>query len=267
MDQNLIAVIVGIVEGLTEFLPVSSTGHMIIVGNLIGFTGDLADLFDVFVQLGAILSIVFIYKERFLRFFTKEGWQVGRGLSAWHIAVGIVPAMLAGFFFYKYIKLYLFSPLTVAIGLILGALLLLYAEKTKGSINESLLQDIDKLTLKQALHIGLFQILSLWPGFSRSGSTLAGGMLVGVSRDVAAQYTFLMAVPLMLVACVYDLLKNLKALANGGDIVLAIGFMVAFATAYGSVLWFLRFLKSSTLSAFAYYRIALAGLVLLYFGL
>lgn len=98
MDQNLIAVIVGIVEGLTEFLPVSSTGHMIIVGNLIGFTGDLADLFDVFVQLGAILSIVFIYKERFLRFFTKEGWQVDRGLSAWHIAVGIVPAMLAGFF-------------------------------------------------------------------------------------------------------------------------------------------------------------------------
>ena len=99
MDQNLIAVIVGIVEGLTEFLPVSSTGHMIIVGNLMGFTGDLADLFDVFVQLGAILSIVFIYKERFLRFLTKEGWQVDKGLSAWHIAAGIVPAMLAGFFF------------------------------------------------------------------------------------------------------------------------------------------------------------------------
>lgn len=267
MDQNVIAVIVGIVEGLTEFLPVSSTGHMIIVGNLLGFSGDLADLFDIFVQLGAILSVVFIYKERFLRFFTQEGWQADKGLSVWHIAAGIMPAMLAGFFFYNYIKLYLFSPLTVAAGLILGALLLLYAEKTKGSVNESLLQDIDKLTIRQALHIGLFQILSLWPGFSRSGSTLAGGMLAGVSRDVAAQYTFLMAVPLMLVACVYDLLNNLEALVNGGDTVLAIGFIVAFITAYGSVLWFLKFLKNSTLSAFAYYRIALAVLVFLYFGL
>ena len=267
MDQNLIAVIVGIVEGVTEFLPISSTGHMIIVGHLLGFSGALADLFDVFVQLGAILSIVFIYKERFLRFLTKEGWQADKGLSAWHIAAGIVPTMLAGYFFYKYIKLYLFSPLTVAVGLILGALLLLYAEKTKGVRNEDLLQDIDKLTLKQCLHIGLFQILSLWPGFSRSGSTLAGGMLVGVSRDVAAQYTFLMAVPLMLVACVYDLLKNLNALAGGGDMVLGIGFAVAFITAYVSVLWFLKFLKSSTLSAFAYYRIVLAGLVIFYFAL
>lgn len=111
MDYNLIAVIVGIVEGLTEFLPVSSTGHMIIVGHLLGFDGHVADVFDIFVQLGAILSVIFIYKERFVRFFTRDGWDVNKGLSIWHIAAGIVPVMLVAFFLYKYIKEYLFLPL------------------------------------------------------------------------------------------------------------------------------------------------------------
>ena len=106
MDLNLIAVIVGIVEGLTEFLPVSSTGHMIIVGHVLGFEGQLADVFDVFVQLGAILSVVFIYKERFARFFTKDGWDINKGLSVWHVAAGIVPVMLVAFFLYHYIKEY-----------------------------------------------------------------------------------------------------------------------------------------------------------------
>ena len=124
MDLNLVAVIVGIVEGLTEFLPVSSTGHMIIVGHVLGFEGQLADVFDVFVQLGAILSVVFIYKERFARFFTKDGWDINKGLSVWHVAAGIVPVMLVAFFLYHYIKEYLFSPFTVAIGLFLGGLLL-----------------------------------------------------------------------------------------------------------------------------------------------
>lgn len=133
MDLNLIAVIVGIVEGLTEFLPVSSTGHMIIVGHVLGFEGQLADVFDVFVQLGAILSVVFIYKERFARFFTKDGWDINKGLSVWHVAAGIVPVMLVAFFLYHYIKEYLFSPFTVAIGLFLGGLLLMFAEyRTKG---------------------------------------------------------------------------------------------------------------------------------------
>ena len=126
MDLNLIAVIVGIVEGLTEFLPVSSTGHMIIVGHVLGFEGQLADVFDVFVQLGAILSVVFIYKERFARFFTKDGWDINKGLSVWHVAAGIVPVMLVAFFLYHYIKEYLFSPFTVAIGLFLGGLLLMF---------------------------------------------------------------------------------------------------------------------------------------------
>ena len=235
MDLNLIAVIVGIVEGLTEFLPVSSTGHMIIVGHVLGFEGQLADVFDVFVQLGAILSVVFIYKERFARFFTKDGWDINKGLSVWHVAAGIVPVMLVAFFLYHYIKEYLFSPFTVAIGLFLGGLLLMFAEyRTKGREAE-LVDDVDKISIRQAVWVGIYQFLSLWPGFSRSGSTIAGGLLVGLTRSAAANYTFVIAVPLMFVACIYDLLKNLQYLSAGDLQVLVIGFVVSFIVAYISV--------------------------------
>lgn len=258
MDLNLIAVIIGIVEGLTEFLPVSSTGHMIIAGHLLGFDGRLADVFDVFIQLGAILSVIFIYKERFYRFFTKEGWQINKGLSVWHVAAGIVPVMLVAFFLYKYIKEYLFSPFTVAIGLALGGLLLIYAEKKTEHKQDQLIKDVDKISIRQAIYVGIFQFLSLWPGFSRSGSTIAGGLLVGLSREVAANYTFIIAVPLMFVACIYDLMKNIHAFTSEEIRVLAIGFVVSFIVAYWSVLWFLKFLQKYSLSSFAYYRIALA---------
>ena len=265
MDQYLIAVVVGIVEGLTEFLPVSSTGHMIIVGHLLGFDGNVADVFDVFVQLGAILSVIFIYKERFTRFFTKDGWDPKKGLSVWHIAAGIVPVMLAGYFFYSYIKHYLFSPFTVAIGLALGGLLLMFAEyKTKGHEAE-LVDDVDKISIKQAMWVGIYQFLSLWPGFSRSGSTIAGGLLVGLTRSASAYYTFLIAVPLMFVACIYDLLKNIHALSMDDLTILAIGFVVSFVVAYWSVLWFLKFLHKYDLTSFAIYRILLACFTFWYF--
>lgn len=265
MDLNLIAVIVGIVEGLTEFLPVSSTGHMIIVGHVLGFDGQLADVFDVFVQLGAILSVVFIYKERFARFFTKDGWDINKGLSVWHVAAGIVPVMLVAFFLYHYIKEYLFSPFTVAIGLFLGGLLLMFAEyRTKGREAE-LVDDVDKISIRQAVWVGIYQFLSLWPGFSRSGSTIAGGLLVGLTRSAAANYTFVIAVPLMFVACIYDLLRNIHYLSAGDLQVLAIGFVVSFIVAYISVLWFLKFLQNSKLTSFAVYRILLAGVTYWYF--
>lgn len=265
MDQNLIAVIVGIVEGLTEFLPVSSTGHMIIVGHLLGFDDNVADVFDVFVQLGAILSVIFIYKERFARFFTKDGWNIDRGLSTWHVAAGIVPVMAVAFFLHKYIKMYLFNPFTVAIGLALGGLLLIYAEHKTKNKQDELCHDIDKMTLTQAAWVGIYQFLSLWPGFSRSGSTIAGGLLVGLSREVAASYTFLIAVPLMFVACIYDLLKNLNHLNAGDFQILAIGFVVSFVVAYWSVLWFLKFLHKYNLSSFGYYRLVVAAFTMWYF--
>lgn len=265
MSDYLIAVIVGCVEGLTEFIPVSSTAHMIIVGHLLGFKGDFAALFDVFIQLGAILSIIFIYKERFRRFFTKDGWNRERGLSVWHIAAGMLPICIVGYLAHDFIKGHLFSPLTAAAGLIVGALLMMYAEKRQGGKNDQLVQDIDKMSMKQCFTVGLYQILACWPGFSRSGSTIAGGMLAGVSCNVAAEYTFLMAVPLMFLACIFDLVKNLDKLGNGGGVELAIGFVTAFLTAYISVLWFLKFLKNSTLTAFSIYRIVLAIAVVFLF--
>lgn len=265
MEQYLMAVVVGIVEGLTEFLPVSSTGHMIIVGHMLGFDGPVADVFDVFVQLGAILSVIFIYKERFARFFTKDGWDASKGLSVWHIAAGIVPVMAVAFFLYSYIKQYLFSPFTVAIGLALGGLLLMYAEHRTRGREAELVDDVDKISMKQAIWVGIYQFLSLWPGFSRSGSTIAGGLLVGLSRRAAANYTFLIAVPLMFVACIYDLLKNLQHLSSDDLTVLAIGFVVSFVVAYWSVLWFLKFLNKYDLTSFAWYRILLAIFTYFYF--
>lgn len=265
MDNNLIAVIIGIVEGVTEFLPVSSTGHMIIVGNMLGFDGPVADLFDVFIQMGAILSVVFIYKERFARFFTKEGWQPDKGLSVWHVAAGIVPVMGVAYLGYSYIKAYLFSPFTVAVGLVLGAFWMMYAEyKTKDKQAE-LENDIDRLTLKQAAIVGAFQLLSLWPGFSRSGSTIAGALLVGLSREAAAAFAFLIAVPLMFAACLYDLMKHINYLQAEDFQMLAIGFVTAFIVSYFSVLWFLKFLNKYSLTSFAYYRIILAVAALWYF--
>lgn len=265
MNQDLIAVVLGIVEGLTEFLPVSSTGHMIIVGNMIGFTGELANVFDIVIQLGAILSVLVLYKDKFKRFFTPEGWQPKLGLSAQHILLGCVPTMAFALLVHFFIKKYLFSPATVAVGLVLGALLMVIAErKIKGRENQ-LVQDVDHISLKQALYIGFYQFLSLWPGFSRSGSTISGALMVGVTRKAGADFTFIMALPIMVAACVYELLKSLHGLSAGDLQVLAIGFVVAFVVAYFSILWFIKFLNKYALTSFAVYRIILAAFTLWYF--
>ena len=166
---------------------------------------------------------------------------------------------------YSYIKTYLFSPFTVAVGLVLGAFWMMYAEyKTKDKQAE-LENDIDKLTLKQAAIVGAFQLLSLWPGFSRSGSTIAGALLVGLSREAAAAFAFLIAVPLMFAACLYDLMKHINYLQAEDFQMLAIGFVTAFIVSYFSVLWFLKFLNKYSLTSFAYYRIILAVAALWYF--
>lgn len=267
MSENLIAVLLGIVEGLTEFLPVSSTGHMIIVGHLIGFQGELAKIFEVVIQLGAILAVLVLYKKRFARFFTKEGWRLGHGLTGFHVAAGCVPTMAFALLVHKFIQQYLFSPATVAVGLVLGAILMIVAEhKIKGHEQE-LVQDVDHISLKQALYIGFFQFLSLWPGFSRSGSTMGGALLVGVNRKAGADFTFIMALPIMVAACLYELVKNLAALSGNDLVVLAIGFITAFIVGYLSIVWFMKFLQRSTLTSFGVYRIFLAVVTVWFFYL
>ncbi|EAX46644.1 putative undecaprenol kinase [Thermosinus carboxydivorans Nor1] len=264
MHENWIAVIIGIVEGLTEFLPISSTGHMILAGSLLGFEGEKASVFEVFIQLGAILSVFILYRDKFLQMLDIRRLRITGGLSAAHVAAGILPVMAVGYLLHKPIKTYLFSPFTVIVGLVAGGVLMLVAEKLA---RRPVTRDVEDITLQQAFLVGLFQILSLWPGFSRSGSTIAGGLFFGLSRKAAAEFSFIIAVPLMLVACLYDLLKIWDKL-NMGDIQLfAIGFVTAFVVAYLSIVWFLGFLNKSSLAAFAYYRFILAGLSYYYFFL
>ncbi|MBP2637643.1 MAG: uppP [Firmicutes bacterium] len=263
MNENIIAVIIGIVEGVTEFLPISSTGHMILVGSLLGFEGEKASVFEVFIQLGAILSVFILYRDKFLAMFRPRAINIyGNGLSAMHVLAGIVPVMGIAFLFHKPIKTYLFSPYTVIIGLVAGAILMLVAEKIAKAPTT---KNVDSMTVTQAFWVGLFQVLSLWPGFSRSGSTIAGGLFLGMSRTAAAEFSFIIAVPLMLAACLYDLMKIWNQLSMDDITMFAIGFGVAFITAYASIVWFLRFLNSSTLASFAYYRFIIAGLSYYYF--
>lgn len=273
MSDYMIAVILGIVEGLTEFLPVSSTGHMILVGDWLGFDGPQASVFEVFIQLGAILSVLFIYKEKFIRMLhqyrcwnlilNRENWfRTDTGLTLAHVAAGIVPVMGIGYLAHHAIKTYLFSAGTVIIGLIIGGIFMLAAEKSHMQVR---CKDVEKMTIVQAFLVGAFQILALWPGFSRSGSTIAGGLFLGMSRKAAADFSFIIAVPVMIVACFYDLLKSLSALGSNDLMMIAIGFVTAFIVAYISVLWFLKFLNKSTLASFAYYRFVVALVSFLHF--
>ncbi len=263
MNDILVAVIVGIVEGLTEFLPVSSTGHMILVEDALGFHGEVASVFTVVIQLGAILSVAFLYREKYLRLLHPSAWfRKPVGLSVWHIAAGIVPVGVIGFLAHGMIKRHLFSTFTVIVGLIMGALLMMAAENTSRRPETT---DVEQMTLKQAFFVGLFQVLSLWPGFSRSGSTISGGIFFGLDRKTAADFSFIIALPLMTMACIYDLGKNWAKLSVTDFYMITVGFVVAFVVAYYSVIWFLRFLNKSSLAAFAWYRIVLAGFSYYYF--
>lgn len=265
------AIIIGIVEGLTEFLPVSSTGHMILVGNAIDFTGDKADTFEIVIQLGAILSVVVLYWKRVLRLFegipallgkktaVPEG-ENGRRLNLVHIFIGIAPAGLVGFLFHDYVKM-LFMPETVIIGLVVGGIFMIVGEKQNAP---AVAKTMDGITYRQALYIGAAQILSLWPGFSRSGSTIAAGMLAGTSRGAAADFTFLMAIPLMAAATGYDLLKNIGHFSSEDLLPFAVGFVVSFIVALLAVATFIKLVSKLKLTYFSYYRFFLAALVLAY---
>lgn len=262
MYDYFCALIVGIVEGLTEYIPVSSTGHLILAGHMLGFTGPVADVFDVFIQLGAILSVLVVYRQKFVFMVRRENWFRQKGASCFNIAVAMLPACILGYLAHGFIKGYLFSTNTVIVGLIIGGVFMIFAEKKR---REFTVTNVDDITSKQALQIGLFQCLSLWPGFSRSGSTISGGLLIGVSRKAAADFSFIMAVPLMFIACLYDFLKIAGSLSLSDFGLFAVGFFTSFVVAYLSILWFLKFLNNSTLTGFACYRFLVALVAFIYF--
>jgi len=256
------AIIEGIVEGLTEFAPISSTGHLILVGDLIGFTGDKAKTFEIFIQLGSILAVVVLYFRRFLSLFGLAKIEGERHpLNLLHIIIAAIPASVLGLVCHDFIKDKLFSPTTVLVGLVAGGILLIVADK-RGNHAKS--ETIDHISYKQAFQIGLFQCLSLWPGFSRAGSTISGGLLIGCGYKAAAEFSFILAVPMMVGATGLDLLKSLDTLSPKDLPLFLTGFITAFIVAMLSIVFFLKLLQRIKLTPFAIYRFVLSALFLVY---
>ncbi|WP_127529501.1 undecaprenyl-diphosphate phosphatase [Paenibacillus kobensis] len=261
----LIGLILGIVEGLTEFAPVSSTGHMILVGHLLGFEGTVrASTFEIIVQLGSILAVVVVFWRKMLGLIglksTAASAQANGGsqMNLIHIIIGMVPFGVGGMLFYDTIKHELFSARTVVITLILGGLLMILAEKLKWK--KPATETIDQITYKQAFIIGLFQMLALFPGFSLSGATLSGGLLSGMNHKTAAEFTFIMAVPIMVGASGKDLYESWSSLTSDDLPLFITGFVTSFITALFAIKFFLKLIERVRLIPFAVYRFFLAVL-------
>jgi undecaprenyl-diphosphatase len=268
MEGIIKAILMGVVEGLTEFIPVSSTGHLIMVGEIIGFTGQKAATFEIAIQLGAILSIVFLYRDRFTRFLSGFNIQMlkeainsdgnNHELNLVHVAIAILPVMVVGFFLHGIIKQYLFSSATVVVGLIIGGIIMIGVEQK--FLKDSTTISLDSISYRQALGVGLAQCCALWPGVSRSGATIVGGLLMRMDHRSSAEFSFLIAVPVMFVATIYDLLKSWSLLGTDDLMMLAVGFTVSFICAWLSVVTFLKILSRWKLSPFGWYRIGVACL-------
>lgn len=258
MDSIATALILSIVEGLTEFLPVSSTGHLILAGDLLGFHGEKAATFEVVIQLGAILAVVVLYWPRFTGLLRRRPYASFSGINGiWMLALTSAPACVLGLLLHSVIKQYLFSVPSVLCALIAGALCMIAVEK-KHPRPDCL--TLDELTPKIALGIGFFQCLALWPGFSRSASTIMGGILLGAKRNIAAEYSFIAAVPIMLAATGYDLLKTWHLFSAGDLPFFAAGIAGAFISALLAIKIFVALLARVTLLPFAIYRLILAPL-------
>lgn len=254
-----IALVLGLVEGLTEFLPVSSTGHLIIAGHLLGYTGDTAASFEIFIQLGAILAVVWEYRVR-LTSVTMNAMtdKASRGLLM-NLAIAFLPAAIAGFLLHGLIQTYLFSPITVAAALAAGGVAMLLIERTRPRV---LVTDFMKIPWRGALGIGLAQVLSLFPGVSRAAATIMGGMVLGLDRKTSTEFSFFLAIPTLLAATLYQLLKSWHMLTTADLGLFAVGFVTAFISALAAVRMFVRFISHHDFRPFAWYRIALAAVVL-----
>lgn len=256
------AAILGIVEGATEFIPVSSTGHLIIAGDWLDFEGQLASVFEVFIQLGAILAVVWLYRARLFRLAAGVRADPASRRLVWGLFLGFLPAAVVGVLAHDAIKQYLFNPVSVSGALVAGGFAMLAIERFAPAPR---IQRVEDVPPRAAFGIGLAQVLSLVPGVSRSGATIMGGYSLGLSRPAATEFSFFLAIPVMFAATGYDLLKNLDLLTVADVPVFAIGFVVSFLSALVVVKLFVSFVSRSTFVPFAVYRIAFGiGLLLWY---
>lgn len=253
--------IIGVVEGITEFLPISSTGHMIIVGHFINFEGDFAKLFEIVIQLGAILAIVVLFREKIFNSF-KSLKPNGEGFKLWTgLILAFIPTGVIGILFHEKVEEYLMTPFFVACALLVGGVWMIVAENKYRNNNK--INVLEQVGYKQALIIGCFQCLSvLWPGFSRSASTIIGGWIMGLSSIVAAEFSFFLAIPTMIIATVYSLLKTNLVLNFYEILSLITGFVVSFVVALVVVDKFIHFLKTKPMKSFAVYRIIVGILII-----
>lgn len=277
------AAIMGVVEGLTEFLPVSSTGHLILAGALLGFDDDRAKVFDLAIQTGAMVAVIWVYRERFRCLVRPEAWEFlgripgvlsGRGPReaflqdrSWqfvrHLAIAFMPAAVLGLLLGGWIKSFLFAPIPVAIVLIIGGFVILFVERWVATRPQHVrVHEVDEMTNRDALKLGIAQAFALIPGTSRSGATIIGGMIFGLSRKAATEFSFFLAVPTLMAAGAYDLLKNWRLLQIQDVPMFLVGLVVAYLTALVVIRWLIRWVSQHSFNGFAIYRILFGSLVL-----
>lgn len=261
MDLPLLlkALILGIVEGLTEFLPISSTGHLILVGDLLDFNEDRDKVFMIAIQLGAILAICWEYRLKIINVVTGIGRDKSANQFVLNLLIAFMPAAILGLLFIDVIKQYLFNPLSVATALVIGGVVILWAERRAHVIE---VEQADNMGWKHALKVGCAQCLALIPGTSRSGATIIGGLLFGLSRKAATEFSFFLAIPVMFAATFYDIYKNFDILEFDDLSLFAVGFIAAFFSALLAVRSLLRFISNHDFTVFAWYRIVFGIIIL-----
>lgn len=261
MDSTLIlkALILGVVEGLTEFLPISSTGHLILVGDLLGFNDEKGKVFEIVIQTGAMLAVVWEYRERFTRVIAGLFSDSAAQRFTLNLVIAFMPAALLGLAFGSVIKRHLFQAIPVALAFIIGGLIILWVERGE---RQAKVESVDDMTWKDALKVGCAQAFALIPGTSRAGATIIGGMLFGLSRRAATEFSFFLAVPTLAAAGAYDLYQHRELLGSGDLGMFSIGFVTALVSAFLCVRWLLRYIATHDFSAFAWYRIVFGILVL-----
>ena len=265
MDLMLLikAALMGVVEGLTEFLPISSTGHLILAGALLGFNDDKAKVFDIAIQTGAIGAVILVYWQKIRTTLVALPTDAQARQFAVNVLIAFVPAVLLGLLFGKAIKAHLFTPMVVASTFILGGLVMLWAERRQAQLPGAVrIQEVDDMSWKDALKVGLVQCLAMVPGTSRSGATIIGGMLMGLSRKAATDFSFYLAIPTLIGAGAYSLFKE-RALLSWADVpMFGVGLLASFVSAWLCVRWLLRFIATHSFTGFAWYRIVFGVVVL-----
>lgn len=269
MDVMLLvkAALMGVVEGLTEFLPISSTGHLILAAALLDMPGEKTKLFEVVIQTGAILAIVSLYLPKLMSTLVGLPREAVAQRFTANVLVGFFPAALAGVLFIDVIKGVLFNPLVVALGFMVGGAIMLWVEARQARQPAQRVDDVDQVRWRDALAVGLIQCVALIPGVSRSGATIIGAMALGFSRKAATEFSFFLAIPMLFGAAVYDLYKH-RDLVSASDVpMFAVGLIVSWLSAWVCVKWLMRYVAGHTFVPFAWYRIAFGGVILLTAGM